>query len=95
MEKSANVRAWSTARPTFPTCGCNKPLLMDGGREISNLAPPRLASGEQIPNVLQRLSVPWQHVCHYIFVYNLDESEMMLGTIHWSDLLASPFSMIW
>lgn len=64
---------------------------MDGSREISNLTPPRLASGEQIPHVLQRLSVPWQHVCHYIFVYNLDWSEMMLGTIHCSSLLAFPF----
>lgn len=85
------MRAQSTVRPTFTSCGCNKPLPMDGRREISNLTPPRLASGEQIPHVLQRLSVPWQHVCHYIFVYNLDWSEMMLGTIHCSSLLAFPF----
>lgn len=89
-----NVLALSTVRPPLTSCDCNKPLLMDGSGEISNLTPSRLASGEQIPHVLLWLSVPWQHICYYVFVANLDWSEVMQGTLHSSNLLASSFSMM-
>lgn len=60
----------------------------DRCRKISDLTPPRTALGEQIPHVLLRLSVPWQHICHYIFVY--DAVLMPEWNLDWTALSAPP-----
>lgn len=53
-----------------PSCSSNKLYFRDHCGKISYLTPLRSALGEQILHVLLQLSVPWQHISHYISVYD-------------------------